>query len=447
MTDLDGRINLLDRSWSQAEQVLELAPVAFVVTDGRGMIHDANPAAGALLGIDRRQLRFSKPLSLFVADGRAFRHLLAQLGGQSLPERVQREMIVVARGGQRRHVAATARSFRDEGGVLSILWGLVDIEPRVAAETELRVLAEELEGRVAERTAELETERARLAAILDEMPAGVIVASAPAGEIVITNDQAEEMLGGAITAAEVVNYGQVAGFDEAGRRLEPQDWPLGRALVHGESIRDERIRVERDDGSFLTIEANANPIRDGSGRIAAAVVVFWDVSERERRERAEREFITNAAHELQTPVASIVSAVEVLIGGAKDDPEDRERFLGHLERESGRLVRILRSLLLIARTQLAGESVELAPVQLRPLLDAVALALRPRRGIEVVVRCPVRLTARSNEELLEQAVGNLAANSARHTVSGRITLSASRRAEGIRIEVADTGPGIDPAEI
>ncbi len=212
-------------------------------------------------------------------------------------------------------------------------------------------------------------------------------------------------------------------------------------------MRNERIRVERDDGTWLSIEANASPIRDQAGQVVAAVVVFWDVSERERRERAEREFITNAAHELQTPVAAIVSAVEVLSGGAKDEPEDRDRFLGHLERESARLVRVLRSLLVIARTQLGHESVDLAPVRLRPLLDGIVLGLQPRRGIEVVVRCPARLTVMSNGELLERAVGNLAANSARHTVRGRIVLSAARRPEGVRIEVSDTGPGIDEADV
>jgi two-component system, NtrC family, sensor histidine kinase KinB len=223
--------------------------------------------------------------------------------------------------------------------------------------------------------------------------------------------------------------------------------PLARALVHGESTHGERIRVEREDGSWLTIEANANPIRDSQGEIVAAAVVFWDLAERERRERAEREFITNAAHELQTPVASIVSAVEVLLAGAKDDPDDRERFLGHLDRESARLVRVLRSLLVLSRTQLGHEPVDLAPVRVRPLLDRVALALQPRRGIEVVVRCPAKLTVLSHDELLEQAVGNLAANSARHTAIGRIVLSAARQPEGVRIEVSDTGPGIDPDDV
>jgi len=50
------------------------------------------------------------------------------------------------------------------------------------------------------------------------------------------------------------------------------------------------------------------------------VLVLTDVSERERREAAEREFVTNAAHELRTPLAAIGGAVEVLQSGAKDDP-------------------------------------------------------------------------------------------------------------------------------
>ena len=79
-------------------------------------------------------------------------------------------------------------------------------------------------------------------------------------------------------------------------------------------------------------------------------------------------------------MASIVSSVEVLNGGAKDIPEDRDRFLAHLERESGRLVRILRSLLVIARSQLGHESVDLAAVALRPLLDKPVEFVLPTHG-------------------------------------------------------------------
>jgi two-component system, OmpR family, phosphate regulon sensor histidine kinase PhoR len=410
---------------------LDLLPTALVVTRIDGTIEAANELAAAVLGADGGSV-VGQPLGAFVGAGLG--DALHELAQASDGAAIERETALRGSGSAGRLLLVGRRDER--GGEPFVFWSLQQLESTGTVERRLRQLAEELDA-----------ERQRLAVILEGMPAGVIVAGAPTGRILITNGQAEVMLRQRIKADGIAEYDQIVGFDEAGRRLEPQDWPLARALIRGDSISGERVRVERDDGSSFTIEANANPIRDTQGEIVAAVVVFWDVSERERRERAEREFITNAAHELQTPVASIVSAVEVLVGGAKDVPEDRERFLGHLERESGRLVRILRSLLVIARTQLAGETVDLAPVRLRPLLDGIALGLRPRQGIEVVVRCPARLTALSNEELLEQAVGNLAANSARHTASGRITLSASRRPEGLCVEVADTGPGIDPAEV
>ena len=52
-----------------------------------------------------------------------------------------------------------------------------------------------------------------------------------------------------------------------------------------------------------------------------AVYLFHDVSQREQQERAEREFVTNAAHQLQSPLTGILSAIEVLQAGAKDGPQ------------------------------------------------------------------------------------------------------------------------------
>src|SRR4029078_982529 len=73
------------------------------------------------------------------------------------------------------------------------------------------------------------------------------------------------------------------------------------------------------------------------GRSKNVILVITDVSVRERRERAEREFVTNAAHELRTPLATITRAIQVLQSGAKDDPAERDRFLDHIDREAARL--------------------------------------------------------------------------------------------------------------
>ena len=117
-----------------------------------------------------------------------------------------------------------------------------------------------------------------------------------------------------------------------GARL-PDPWPefslpeLVRGLLSTGESATEHVRLQRGSAE-LSYVVRGLPA-DGA---ATAVVMLFDDSERERRERTQRDFVTNAAHELQTPLAAIVSATEVLQSGAKDIPEQRDRFLAHVER-------------------------------------------------------------------------------------------------------------------
>jgi signal transduction histidine kinase len=177
-----------------------------------------------------------------------------------------------------------------------------------------------------------------------------------------------------------------------------------------------------------------------------AVVVLSDMSERERQEQAEREFVTNAAHELRTPLQTILGAVEVLQGGAKERPDKRDRFLEHIERESKRLARLARSLLILARAQSETEAPRHMPVALQPLLTEVAAGFPAADGnVEVHVTCLDDVVVFSDHDLLEQAVYNLAKNAVEHTRAGYIELSARKEDGGpVTITVEDTGPGISP---
>lgn len=179
----------------------------------------------------------------------------------------------------------------------------------------------------------------------------------------------------------------------------------------------------------------------------SAVLVVTDISERERRERAEREFVTNAAHELRNPLAAITSAVDVLQAGAKEVPEERDLFLRNIERDAARLGRLTRALLVLARAQTRTEAPAFRPVELRPLLAAIAAGIQPAAGVRLSVRCPAGLHALAEPDLVEQAITNLATNAAKHTQAGEIILSARRLdTTSVMIEVADTGPGIPASE-
>lgn len=164
-----------------------------------------------------------------------------------------------------------------------------------------------------------------------------------------------------------------------------------------------------------------------------------------REDSAELEFVTNAAHELQSPLTAIVSAIEVLQAGAKDTPE-RDIFLGHIEHASQRLARLVRALLVLARAQTGTEAPRSEVVALEPLLVEVAATLRPADDVTVSVSCPADAAALTNRELIEQAVLNIAENAAKYTAKGSILLAADVSDGQADITISDTGSGIPEAE-
>ena len=278
--------------------------------------------------------------------------------------------------------------------------------------------------------ATLEVERDRLGRLLDRLHDGVVL---------VGRDLAIEFANGAARSA------LRAPLDE-GDQL-PESWPglslrdLAAALFRP-GARLVHARALLDDGRTYAV-AGIPPGPAGD----SAIFVLTDVSEQERREQAEREFVANAAHELKTPLTAILGAVDVLQSGAKEIPEARDRFLGHVEREAGRLSRLSRALLILARAQTGQEAPGLVAVTLAPILEAVAAGVTASPDVAVSVICPPDLEVVTEPDLLEQIVANLGANAAKHTERGRVDFIAAQRDDGtVTVEVADTGPGIEPTE-
>src|SRR3954453_19716119 len=86
----------------------------------------------------------------------------------------------------------------------------------------------------------------------------------------------------------------------------------------------------------------------------AVLAVVRDRTDEMRREFAEADFVSNAAHELRNPLAGISGAIEVLQGGAKDDPEAQDHFLERLAEDAERMNRLTRGLLTLARVESLG---------------------------------------------------------------------------------------------
>ncbi|MBD1940936.1 PAS domain S-box protein, partial [Coleofasciculus sp. FACHB-712] len=140
---------------------------------------------------------------------------------------------------------------------------------------------------------ELEIERAKFEAVLRQMPAGVMIADAVSGKLVLANEQAKQIVGyGYEQSLELNEYDPVVSYISLRSNGQPyahEDMPLARSLKTGEIVTNEQIEIHRDDGSRVFINVNSAPILDNQGQIIAAVVIFKDVTDYKQIEQAFRE--------------------------------------------------------------------------------------------------------------------------------------------------------------
>ena len=348
---------------------------------------------------------------------------------QDYPQTLEGRPGLRARAGAHIPLAASGRPL----GVLFLGF----TRPRKLTETQRSfVLALARQGAQALNRAQLyEAElegRSRLSRLVERLREGVVSVDRN-GHVEFASSNAKQMLG----AASPVE----------GRRL-PKAWlgfPLRRfvAGLFDADMHTVEAQVVSPDGRRV-FDLTGIPAR----RSETALLVVTDVSAREQRQRAEREFVANAAHELRTPLAAITSAIERLQAGAREVPEKRDRFLGHIQHESTRLNRLASSLLVLARAQSQEEQPRREEIGLRDLIAELAEGIELKQGVELVVACPPNLSVRTNRDLLEHALRNLVSNAARSTDHGRVALSACVTGDGsVSIEIADTGFGIAPEEL
>jgi signal transduction histidine kinase len=180
----------------------------------------------------------------------------------------------------------------------------------------------------------------------------------------------------------------------------------------------------------------------------AVLAVVRDRTEEMRREFAEADFVSNAAHELRNPLAGISSAIEVLQSGAKDDPQARDHFLSRLGEDAERMNRLTQALLTLARVESLGAG-ETEVVDVPIAIRDVVAAVEPPKHVDLVVESDPDLTAKGDPTLLRQVMIGLLTNAFKNTPPpGAVTVRGRRDGEtDVILEVIDTGTGIPAAEI
>lgn len=275
------------------------------------------------------------------------------------------------------------------------------------------------------RLDEVSGERRTLEVVLDALPQGTLLVDVD-DTVLYANRSLVEMLGPVPeTLAQVVPFR----IQEMVRRARAEAATVDLDLDHGRPARVLRVIV--------------SPFDDGR-----ALVVVSDITDRRRVDDVRRDFVTNASHELKTPVTSILAAAETLQVAVDKAPEKVPQFAAQIEVAARSMARLVGDLLDLSR--LEGRTAEHAEMDLETVVVAEVERVRPLaedRGVGLGAETtPVAVTG--SPEDLALAVRNLLDNAVRYTeAGGRVTVEVGREGDEAVISVTDTGAGIPQRDL
>ena len=276
--------------------------------------------------------------------------------------------------------------------------------------------------------------RSRRRELVESIAQGAVLLS-DGGQVLAINDAARELLAipeGARTrtAADVLTHPALA---EAAEDVRDSGEPMTLEFDHSEA----RLRV------------NVSMLRD------EVLVLITDRTEEHRVEELRRDFVVNASHELKTPVTGIQTLADALSVVSEQQPERVPELVARLGDEATRLAALVHDLLDLRRLEERGP-VERTSVDLAELVRRVVAAQVDRAeelGVELSVDAAAEVEIASVAGELEVVVRNLVRNAISYnrpggTVHIQLRMNGNGEVdEEVELLVADTGMGIDPADL
>jgi len=197
----------------------------------------------------------------------------------------------------------------------------------------------------------------------------------------------------------------------------------------------------------------ANPLHlHGPREVQDLTHAFNEMAERVgSSQKSQRDFVANVSHELKTPLTSIQGFAQAILDGTADSSEARAQAAAVIFDEAGRMHRLVLDLLDLARLDAGTADLQRSAVDLGALLKTVAEKFAPQAraaGVEIRLEAAALPPITGDGDRLAQVFTNLVDNALKYTpAGGGITLRAAASAQGVQVEVADTGAGIPPQAV
>ena len=288
---------------------------------------------------------------------------------------------------------------------------------------------------------EISNEKSKLETILKYMADGLIAVDL-SGHIIHANPAAMAMLN--ITSDDMENRY----YDDIIRD-------------YNDELMFDKLRENSKDGGTVdvffyggsTFAVRYDRFKDENAQDIGIIMILQDITERQKLESMQMDFVANVSHELKTPLTNIKSYTETLLDGQVDDKETETQFLGIIDAEADRMNRLVKDLLQLSRLDYKQEKWNKKESNLISLLKSVVTkveltAKNKNQHLNCIFDDSQKIMAVIDKDGIEQVLLNILSNAIKYTQEGgRIDIDALRSGKNAQIIITDNGIGIPEKEL
>ncbi len=297
-----------------------------------------------------------------------------------------------------------------------------------------------LEHRITHRYADLVNSQQRLTILLDHLNLGVILIDST-GEIELFNPEATEILG-----LTTESYGR--SYAEVVRSTQLVD--MIETVIDTQTSLTEEIELYLPASRY--VDVNIIPYKETEEAKGAILVLLYDISRIQQLEKIRSEFVTNASHELRTPVTAIKGFAETLNDGALEDEKIAKEFIQIILKESNRLENIINDILELSRIEKNKDSIGETFFNVEDAINSILISLDKKATSKKIQLIPeidhtLPLIIEGNQHRVEQILTNLVDNAINYSgEDSDVIIRAYGKDSGVMLEVSDNGVGIPEDE-
>ena len=301
----------------------------------------------------------------------------------------------------------------------------------------------QISKRIKEEQDVTETERRKLATIIESMMDGIITTDTN-GKVILINTSAGDMIDAPeneiLIGKDALKLLNISEYESIGEIIEAED-----SLLVNVSEDDEGLLLRAEFSKILK-EENED-LSQVSTELEGYIIVLYDVTDQERQERERREFVSTVSHELRTPLTTMNSYIEALEEGVINDKELAPQFIDTIHKETTRMIRMVNELMQLGKMDIKEEHYDKEFIDINKLTEQISdrfeLTHPEKNFIKYIPKTPIFVEG--DQDKLTQVFDNIMNNAIKYSPNGKnitVRVRQNYNHNRVSISIKDEGVGI-----